>query len=235
MALSTKKLSKRAKVISEKLEAGKNYAIDDALALLKDLPAAKFAESVDVSVNLGVDARKSDQAVRSATVLPNGTGKTVRVAVFAQGANADAAKEAGADIVGMDDLAAEVKKGNMEFDVVIASPDAMRVVGQLGQILGPRGLMPNPKVGTVTPDVATAVKNAKAGQVRYRIDKAGIIHCPIGKLSFETQALRENLEALLADLLKAKPSSAKGVYMKKVTVSSTMGPGIIVDKSSLPI
>ena len=235
MTLSTKKLSKRAKAISEKLEAGKNYAIDDALALLKDLPPAKFAESVDVSVNLGVDARKSDQAVRSATVLPNGTGKTVRVAVFAQGANADAAKEAGADIVGMDDLAAEVKKGNMEFDVVIASPDAMRVVGQLGQILGPRGLMPNPKVGTVTPDVATAVKNAKAGQVRYRIDKAGIIHCPIGKLSFETQALRENLEALLADLLKAKPSSAKCVYMKKVTVSSTMGPGIIVDKSSLPI
>jgi len=235
MTLSTKKLSRRAKAISEKLEAGKNYAIDDALALLKDLPPAKFAESVDVSVNLGVDARKSDQAVRSATVLPNGTGKTVRVAVFAQGANADAAKEAGADIVGMDDLAAEVKKGNMEFDVVIASPDAMRVVGQLGQILGPRGLMPNPKVGTVTPDVATAVKNAKAGQVRYRIDKAGIIHCPIGKLSFETQALRENLEALLADLLKAKPSSAKGVYMKKVTVSSTMGPGIIVDKSSLPI
>ncbi len=229
------KLSKRAKAISEKLEAGKNYAIDDALALLKDLPSAKFAESVDVSVNLGVDARKSDQAVRSATVLPNGTGKTVRVAVFTQGANADAAKEAGADIVGMDDLAAEVKKGNMDFDVVIASPDAMRVVGQLGQILGPRGLMPNPKVGTVTPDVVTAVKNAKAGQVRYRIDKAGIIHCPIGKLSFEVLALRENLEALLADLLKARPSSAKGVYMKKVTVSSTMGPGIIVDRSSLPI
>jgi len=235
MALSTKKMSKRAKAIGEKLEVGKNYAIDDALALLKDLPPAKFSESVDVSVNLGVDARKSDQAVRSATVLPNGTGKTVRVAVFAQGANADAAKEAGADIVGMDDLAAEVKKGNMDFDVVIASPDAMRVVGQLGQILGPRGLMPNPKVGTVTPDVATAVKNAKAGQVRYRIDKAGIIHCPIGKLNFEVSALRENLEALLADLLKAKPSSAKGVYMKKVTVSSTMGPGIIIDKSSLPI
>ncbi|MCF6338573.1 MAG: 50S ribosomal protein L1 [Gammaproteobacteria bacterium] len=229
------KLSKRAKAISEKLEVGKNYAIDDALALLKDLPSAKFAESVDVSINLGVDARKSDQAVRSATVLPNGTGKTVRVAVFTQGANADAAKEAGADIVGMDDLAAEVKKGNMDFDVVIASPDAMRVVGQLGQILGPRGLMPNPKVGTVTPDVVTAVKNAKAGQVRYRIDKAGIIHCPIGKLSFEVPALRENLEALLADLLKAKPSSAKGVYMKKVTVSSTMGPGIVVDKSSLPV
>jgi len=229
------KLSKRAKAISEKLEAGKSYAIDDALALLKDLPPAKFSESVDVSVNLGVDARKSDQAVRSATVLPNGTGKTVRVAVFTQGPNADAAKEAGADIVGMDDLAAEVKKGNMDFDVVIASPDAMRVVGQLGQILGPRGLMPNPKVGTVTPDVATAVKNAKAGQVRYRIDKAGIIHCPIGKLSFEVPALRENLEALLADLLKARPSSAKGVYMKKVTISSTMGPGVVVDKSSLPI
>ncbi len=229
------KLSKRAKAISEKVEAGKFYAIDDALALLKELPPAKFEESVDVSVNLGVDARKSDQAVRSATVLPNGTGKTVRVAVFTQGPNADAAKEAGADIVGMDDLADEVKKGNMDFDVVIASPDAMRVVGQLGQILGPRGLMPNPKVGTVTPDVATAVKNAKAGQVRYRIDKAGIIHCPIGKVSFEVQALRENLEALLADLLKAKPSSAKGVYMKKVTVSSTMGPGIVVDKASLPI
>ncbi|NOX92630.1 MAG: 50S ribosomal protein L1 [Gammaproteobacteria bacterium] len=235
MGLLSKKVSKRAKVIAEKLEAGKSYAIDDALALLKDLPPAKFSESVDVSVNLGVDARKSDQAVRSATVLPNGTGKTVRVAVFTQGANADAAKEAGADIVGMDDLAAEVKKGNMDFDVVIASPDAMRVVGQLGQILGPRGLMPNPKVGTVTPDVVTAVKNAKAGQVRYRIDKAGIIHCPIGKVSFEVQALRENLEALLADLLKARPSSAKGVYMKKVTVSSTMGPGIVVDKSSLPI
>lgn len=229
------KLSKRAKAISEKLEAGKVYAIDEALSLLKELPPAKFEESVDVSVNLGVDARKSDQAVRSATVLPNGTGKTVRVAVFTQGPNADAAKEAGADVVGMDDLADEVKKGNMDFDVVIASPDAMRVVGQLGQILGPRGLMPNPKVGTVTPDVATAVKNAKAGQVRYRIDKAGIIHCPIGKVSFEVQALRENLDALLADLLKVKPSSAKGVYMKKVTVSSTMGPGIVVDKATLSL
>ena len=194
-------LSKRAKAIREKLEAGKFYAIEDALALLKEMPAAKFEESVDVSVNLGVDARKSDQAVRSATVLPNGTGKTVRVAVFTQGPNAEAAKEAGADVVGMDDLAEEVKKGNMDFDVVIASPDAMRVVGQLGQILGPRGLMPNPKVGTVTPDVATAVKNAKAGQVRYRIDKAGIIHCTIGKIGFEVQALRENLDALLADLI----------------------------------
>jgi large subunit ribosomal protein L1 len=229
------KLSKRAKAMAEKLEAGKFYALDDALALLKDMPKAKFEESVDVSVNLGVDPRKSDQAVRGSTVLPNGTGKTVRVAVFTQGPNADAAKEAGADIVGMDELAEEVKKGNMDFDVVIASPDAMRVVGTLGQILGPRGLMPNPKVGTVTPDVATAVKNAKAGQVRYRTDKGGIIHCPIGKVGFEVNSLRENLEALLADLMKMKPSSAKGVYMKKITVSSTMGPGIAVDKSSLPL
>lgn len=229
------KLSKRAKVFSEKLEAGKFYVVDEALTLLKDMPKAKFDESVDVSVNLGVDPRKSDQAVRGSTVLPNGTGKTVRVAVFAQGPNADAAKEAGADIVGFEDLAEEIKKGNMDFDVVIASPDAMRIVGTLGQILGPRGLMPNPKVGTVTPDVAGAVKNAKAGQVRYRTDKAGIIHCPIGKVGFEVNALRENLEALLADLLKMKPSSAKGVYMKKVTVSSTMGPGIGVEKSSLPI
>jgi large subunit ribosomal protein L1 len=229
------RLSKRAKAIAEKIEVGKFYAVDEALALLKDMPRAKFEESVDVSVNLGVDPRKSDQNVRGSTVLPNGTGKTVRVAVFTQGPNADAAKEAGADIVGMDDLADEVKKGNMDFDVVIASPDAMRVVGTLGQILGPRGLMPNPKVGTVTPDVATAVQNAKAGQVRYRTDKAGIIHCPIGKVGFEVNALRENLEALLADLVKAKPSSAKGVYMKKVTVSSTMGPGIVVDKASLPL
>ena len=229
------KLSKRAKAIAEKLEAGKFYAIEDALALLKDMPKAKFEESVDVSVNLGVDPRKSDQNVRGSTVLPNGTGKTVRVAVFAQGPNADAAKEAGADVVGFEDLAEDIKKGNMDFDVVIASPDAMRIVGTLGQILGPRGLMPNPKVGTVTPDVAGAVKNAKAGQVRYRTDKAGIIHCPIGKVGFEVNALRENLEALLADLQKMKPSSAKGVYMKKVTVSSTMGPGIAVDKSSLPL
>jgi len=229
------KLSKRAKVIAEKLDAGKYYAIDEALALLKDMPKAKFEESVDVSVNLGVDPRKSDQNVRGSTVLPNGTGKVIRVAVFTQGPNADAAKAAGADIVGMDDLADEVKKGNMDFDVVIASPDAMRVVGTLGQILGPRGLMPNPKVGTVTPDVATAVKNAKGGQVRYRTDKAGIIHCPIGKVGFEVKALRENLEALLADLQKMKPSTAKGVYMKKVTVSSTMGPGIAVDKASLPL
>jgi large subunit ribosomal protein L1 len=227
------KLSKRAKAVSEKLEAGKQYGIDEALALLKEMPAAKFIESVDVSVNLGVDPRKSDQVVRSATVLPHGTGKVVRVAVFTQGANADAAKEAGADIVGMDDLAEEVKKGNMDFDVVIASPDAMRVVGQLGQILGPRGLMPNPKVGTVTPDVAGAVKNAKAGQVRYRTDKAGIIHCSIGKVNFEVNALRENLQALMADLLKAKPSSAKGVYFKKVTISTTMGPGVPVDQATL--
>lgn len=227
------KLSKRAKAISEKIASGKNYAIDDALTLLKSMPAAKFVESVDVSVNLGVDPRKSDQVVRSATVLPHGTGKTVRVAVFTQGANADAAKAAGADIVGMDDLAEEVKKGNMDFDVVIASPDAMRVVGQLGQILGPRGLMPNPKVGTVTPDVATAVKNAKAGQVRYRTDKAGIIHCTIGKVDFEVNALRENLQALMVDLQKAKPSSAKGVYFRKVTVSTTMGPGIPVDHATL--
>jgi large subunit ribosomal protein L1 len=229
------KLSKRAKAIREKVEAGKFYSVDEALALLKDMPKAKFDEAVDVSVNLGVDPRKSDQAVRGSTVLPNGTGKTVRVAVFTQGPNADAAKAAGADIVGMDDLAEEVKKGNMNFDVVIASPDAMRVVGQLGQILGPRGLMPNPKVGTVTSDVAGAVRNAKAGQVRYRTDKAGIIHCTIGKVSFEVNALRENLNALLADLMKAKPSTAKGIYMKKVTVSSTMGPGVAVDKSSLPI
>lgn len=227
------KLSKRTKAINEKLEAGKLYGIDEALALLKEMPAAKFLESIDVSVNLGVDPRKSDQVVRSATVLPHGTGKVVRVAVFTQGANADAAREAGADIVGMDDLADEVKKGNMDFDVVIASPDAMRVVGQLGQILGPRGLMPNPKVGTVTPDVATAVKNAKAGQVRYRTDKAGIIHCSIGKVDFEVNALRENLQALMADLQKAKPSSAKGVYFRKITVSTTMGPGVLVDQATL--
>lgn len=227
------KLSKRAKAIREKLEMGKLYGIDEALELLKSMPPVKFEQSVDVSVNLGVDPRKSDQQVRGSTVLPNGTGKTVRVAVFAQGANADAAKEAGADIVGFDDLADSIKGGKMDFDVVIASPDAMRVVGQLGQILGPRGLMPNPKVGTVTPDVAGAVKNAKAGQVRYRTDKAGIIHCAIGKVNFDANKLKENLDALLADLNKAKPSAAKGTYIKKVTLSSTMGPGIAVDKSSL--
>ncbi|HKK06740.1 MAG TPA: 50S ribosomal protein L1 [Gammaproteobacteria bacterium] len=227
------KMTKRSKLIAEKLEAGKLYPVDEAFGLLKELPKAKFTESVDVAVNLGVDPRKSDQVVRGSTVLPNGTGKSVRVAVFAQGANADAAKEAGADVIGFEDLAEQVKAGNMDFDVVIATPDAMRVVGQLGQILGPRGLMPNPKVGTVTPDVATAVKNAKGGQVRYRTDKAGIIQCSIGNVDFEVQALRENLAALLADLNKAKPSSSKGVYMKKVTVSTTMGPGVQVDQSSL--
>jgi large subunit ribosomal protein L1 len=226
-------MTKRAKAIAAKVTQGKQYPLEEALGLLKELSAVKFNESVDVSVNLGIDARKSDQAVRGATVLPNGTGKTVRVAVFTQGANADAAKEAGADIVGMDDLAAEVKQGNMDFDVVIASPDAMRVVGALGQILGPRGLMPNPKVGTVAQDVAAAVRNAKAGQVRYRTDKAGIIHCPIGRADFEVAALVENLTALMADLNKAKPSSAKGVYIEKVSVSTTMGPGIQVDHTSL--
>jgi large subunit ribosomal protein L1 len=229
------KLSKRFKAINEKLEPGKFYAIEDALNLLKDLPRAKFVESVDVAVNLGVDPRKSDQAVRGSTVLPHGTGKTVRVAVFAQGENADKAKAAGADIVGFEDLAEEVKKGNMNFDVVIATPDAMRVVGQLGQILGPRGLMPNPKVGTVSPDVEGAVKNAKAGQVRYRTDKAGIIHCPIGTVEFDATNLKENLEALLVDLKKAKPAAAKGQYMTKVSVSTTMGPGIVVDQASLAI
>jgi large subunit ribosomal protein L1 len=229
------KLSKRRKAINEKLTPGKVLSIEEAFSLLKDIPTAKFKEAVDVSVNLGVDPRKSDQVVRGSTVLPNGTGKTVRVAVFTQGANADAAKEAGADIVGMDDLAAEVKAGNMDFDVVIASPDAMRVVGQLGQILGPRGLMPNPKVGTVTADVAGAVKNAKAGQVRYRTDKAGIIHCTLGKVDFDVDSLKGNLEALLTDLKKAKPSSAKGVYLRKVTVSTTMGPGVPVEISSLKV
>ena len=225
--------TKRAKVISEKVTPGKLYTIDEALGLLKEFSTVKFKESVDVSVNLGIDARKSDQAVRGATVLPNGTGKTVRVAVFTQGANADAAKEAGADIIGMDDLAEDIKKGNMNFDVVIASPDAMRVVGKLGQILGPRGLMPNPKVGTVAQDVGAAVRNAKAGQVRYRTDKAGIIHCPIGRVDFEINALKENLSALLADLMKAKPTSAKGIYMKKLSVSTTMGPGLQIDHSTL--
>jgi large subunit ribosomal protein L1 len=229
------KLSKRARSIKEKVEAGKQYGILDAIALLKELSVVKFGESVDVSVNLGVDPRKSDQNVRGSTVLPNGTGKVVRVAVFAQGANADAAKEAGADVVGFDDLAADVKAGKMDFDVVIATPDAMRVVGQLGQILGPRGLMPNPKVGTVTPNVAEAVQNAKAGQVRYRTDKGGIVHCTIGKVGFDAAAVKQNLEALLADLKKLKPSAAKGVYMKKITVSSTMGPGLQVDLSSLDL
>ncbi|CCE25026.1 50S ribosomal protein L1 [Methylotuvimicrobium alcaliphilum] len=227
------RLTKKAKLIKSKVDRSKQYSVDEAVGLLKELGNSKFVESIDVSVNLGVDPRKSDQNVRGATVLPNGTGKSVRVAVFTQGANADAAKEAGADIVGMDDLADQVKKGEMNFDVVIASPDAMRVVGQLGQILGPRGLMPNPKVGTVTPDVATAVKNAKSGQVRYRTDKSGIIHCSIGKVDFDATAIQQNLEALLADLRKAKPSAAKGVYMKKITLSSTMGPGLWIDQSGL--
>ncbi|MFQ5488849.1 MAG: 50S ribosomal protein L1 [Gammaproteobacteria bacterium] len=227
------KLSKRMREIREKVEPGKLHVIDEALQLLKELSSVKFDESVEVSVNLGVDPRKSDQVVRGATVLPNGTGKTVRVAVFAQGDNAEAAKAAGADIIGFEDLAETVKAGNLDFDIVIATPDAMRVVGQLGQILGPRGLMPNPKVGTVTPDVATAVKNAKAGQVQYRTDKGGIVHCAIGKVSFDVNALRENLQMLLEALRKAKPSTAKGVYMKKVTVSTTMGPGLVVDQASL--
>jgi large subunit ribosomal protein L1 len=228
-------LSKRVRAIREKLETGKLYQAEEAFALLKEISSVKFKESVEVSVNLGVDPRKSDQVVRGASVLPHGIGKTVRVAVFTQGANVDAAQEAGADIVGLEDLAQEVKDGKLDFDVVIASPDTMRVVGKLGQILGPRGLMPNPKVGTVTPNVAEAVKNAKAGQVRYRTDKAGIIHASIGKVDFEPIKLKENLEALLAALMKAKPSAAKGVYMQKITVSSTMGPGLPIDQSSLAI
>ena len=227
------KLSKRARLVQEKVDVTKEYAFTEAVALLKELATAKFAESVDVAVNLGIDARKSDQNVRGATVLPNGTGKDVRVAVFTQGANAEAAKAAGADIVGMEDLADLVKKGEMNFDVVVASPDAMRVVGQLGTILGPRGLMPNPKVGTVTPDVATAVKNAKSGQVRYRTDKAGIIHCSLGKVGFTADAVKENLISLLGDLKKMKPASAKGVYIKKVTISTTMGPGLSVDHGAV--
>jgi large subunit ribosomal protein L1 len=225
-------VSKRRKAAREKVDPTKTYDLDAALAMVKELATAKFAESVDVSVNLGVDPRKSDQVVRGSTVLPNGTGKTVRVAVFAQGENAAKAKAAGADIVGFDDLAEKVKAGELDFDVVIATPDAMRVVGQLGQILGPRGLMPNPKVGTVTADVETAVRNAKAGQVRYRTDKAGIIHCPVGRSDFDVPALKQNIDALLADLKKAKPASAKGIYLRKMTISSTMGPGISVDRAS---
>jgi len=226
-------LSKRRKAAREKVDSTVIYEIDNALNLVKEFANSKFKESVDVSINLGVDPRKSDQVVRGSTVLPNGTGKTVRVAVFAQGDNADKAKAAGADIVGFEDLAETVKGGEMNFDVVIATPDAMRVVGALGQILGPRGLMPNPKVGTVTADVETAVKNAKAGQVRYRTDKAGIIHCPIGRADFETPALKENLLALMADLKKAKPASAKGAFFMKLTVSSTMGPGVTIDRQSV--
>lgn len=227
------KLSKRQKQINEKVEAGKAYSIDEAVALLKDVSTLKYNETVDVAVNLGIDAKKSDQVVRGATTLPHGTGSVVRVAVFTQGENAEKAKAAGADLVGMEDLAEQVKAGNLDFDVVIADPAAMRVVGQLGTILGPRGLMPNPKTGTVTPDVETAVKNAKAGQVRYRIDKNGIIHGAIGKLSFDAKALKENLEALILDLIKGKPSAAKGVYLKKMVLSSTMGPGLVLDQSSL--
>ena len=220
-------------MIREKIDADKVYSIEEAVALLKECSAVKFVESVEVAVNLGVDARKSDQAVRGATTLPHGTGSEVRVAVFTQGDAAEKAKEAGADFVGMEDLADQIKGGMMDFDVVVASPDAMRVVGQLGQILGPRGLMPNPKTGTVTPDVVTAVNNAKAGQMRYRTDKNGIIHGGIGKISFDAEAIRGNLTAVLADLKKAKPSSAKGVYMKKVTLSTTMGPGLTIDHGAL--
>ena len=227
------KLTRRAKLAAEKVQRGKLYSIEDAVALINELGTAKFKESIDVAINLGVDARKSDQNVRGATTLPFGTGKTVRIAVFAQGANAEKAKEAGADIVGFDDLAASIKGGNTDFDVVIASPDAMRIVGQLGTILGPKGLMPNPKVGTVTPDVAGAVRNAKAGQIRFRTDKNGIIHGGIGKVGFNAEAIRGNLEALLADLKKAKPSTSKGVYVQKVVLSSTMGPGVQVDASTL--
>ena len=226
-------VAKRMKPWAEKIVPGKQFPIDEALALVKQFATAKFDESVDVAVNLGIDPTKSDQQVRGSTVLPHGTGKVVRVAVFTSGKNADAAREAGADVVGLEDLAEKVKAGELNFDVVVASPDAMRVVGQLGQILGPRGLMPNPKVGTVTPDVATAVRNAKAGQVRFRADKAGVLHCSLGKASFAPEALKDNLRALLADLQKAKPASSKGVYLRRISVSSTMGPGVGVDQASL--
>ena len=229
------KLSKRVREFKEKVEAGKHYPIDEAVTLLTELSSVKFSESIDISINLGVDPKKSDQVVRGATVLPNGTGKDVRVAVFAQGDKADEATAAGADIVGMDDLAASIKEGNLDFDVAIATPDSMRVVGQLGQVLGPRGLMPNPRLGTVTPDVAQAVKNAKAGQVRYRTDKNGIIHGGVGKVGFEPTAIKENIEALIADLKKGKPASAKGTYLMKVTLSTTMGAGILIDQSSLEV
>ncbi len=227
------RVSKRVRAMREKVDTNKQYPLDEAVALLKEFSNVKFEETVDVAINLGIDPRKSDQNVRGATTLPHGTGKSVRVAVFAQGEAADKATEAGADVVGMDDLAEEVKAGKLDFDVVIADPAAMRVVGQLGQILGPRGLMPNPKTGTVTPDVATAVQNAKAGQVRFRADKNGIIHGGIGRVSFEAKSLKENLEALIADLRKAKPASSKGIYLKKVSLSTTMGPGLSIDQSSL--
>jgi large subunit ribosomal protein L1 len=228
-------VAKRMKAWSGKILPGKQYPIDDAIGLVKEFAKAKFRESVDVAVNLGIDASKSDQQVRGSTVMPHGIGKSVRVAVFTSGKNQDAARAAGADIVGLEDLAEKVKAGEMNFDVVVASPDAMRVVGQLGQILGPRGLMPNPKVGTVTPNVAEAVKNAKAGQVRYRADKAGVIHCTIGKADFELNQLKDNLQALLQDLQKVKPAASKGIYLKKVSVSSTMGPGVPVEQSSLSL
>jgi len=227
------KLTKRQKAIAAAIEANKVYTLEEAVQVLSSLPAAKFKESLDVAVNLGVDPRKSDQVVRRATTLPAGTGKTVRVAVFAQGAAAEAAKAEGADIVGFDDLAESIQAGNLDFDVVIAAPDAMRVVGKLGTILGPRGLMPNPKVGTVTPDVATAVKNAKAGQARYRVDKGGIIHAAIGQVGFEAAAIRQNLETLVADLKRLKPATSKGIYIKKITLSSTMGPGLVVDVNNV--
>src|SRR5450631_4126377 len=226
-------VAKRVKASQSKVVAGKHYPVDEALKLVKELANAKFNEGVDAAVNLGIDASKSDQQVRGSTVMPHGIGKSVRVAVFTSGKNQDAARAAGAEIVGLEDLAEKVKAGQMDFDVVIASPDAMRVVGQLSQILGPRGLMPNPKVGTVTPDVATAVKNAKAGQVRYRVDKAGIVHCPIGRVTFEPSALKENLQMLISDLQRAKPAASKGIYLKRVTLSSTMGPGIAVDQATL--
>ena len=226
-------VAKRVKAAQSKVAAGKHYPVDEALKLVKELATAKFNEGIDAAVNLGIDASKSDQQVRGSTVMPHGIGKSVRVAVFTSGKNQDVARAAGADIVGLEDLAAKVKAGEIDFDVVVASPDAMRVVGQLGQILGPRGLMPNPKVGTVTPDVATAVKNAKAGQVRYRVDKGGIVHCTIGKANFEVTALKANLLALIGDLQKAKPATSKGVYLKRVTLSSTMGPGVTIDQGSL--
>jgi large subunit ribosomal protein L1 len=229
------KLSKRARLANEKIDSTKLYSIDEAVAALKELSTVKFVESLDIAVKLGIDARKSDQNVRGSTVLPHGTGKDVRIAVFAQGANAEAAKAAGAEVVGMEDLAELMKGGDLNFGVVIASPDAMRVVGQLGQLLGPRGLMPNPKVGTVTPDVATAVKNAKAGQARFRTDKNGIIHACIGKVDFDLKAIKENAEALIADLRRLKPSSSKGVYVKKISLTTTMGPGIALDQSTLSV
>ena len=229
------KLTKREKTIGDKIDSNKLYALPDALGLVKEFAVAKFDESIDVAVQLGIDAKKSDQVVRGAVVMPNGTGKTKRVAVFAQGAKAEEAKAAGADIVGMDDLAADIKAGKMDFDVVIASPDAMRIVGTLGQILGPRGLMPNPKVGTVTPDVATAVRNAKAGQVQFRVDKAGIVHGTIGRRSFDTDKLQSNLAALVDALIKAKPATSKGVYLKKIAVSSSMGVGVRVDTQTISI